>query len=186
MMSSAWSVFVVVLTVLNTLAAVWLLVWMRKRRGESDRTTDTTGHVWDGDLREYNNPLPRWWLWLFVITVIFAVGYAFLYPTLGNSRGALGWTGRGQWQEMQADQERRTQAMLARFADRSSEELARDPAAPLGGDVGALAFDAESGLENSAFFLCGGENLVKRLKRALFMGGASMRSIRSDVFSPGA
>lgn len=63
---------------------------------------------------------------------------------------------------------------------------ALDPAAPLGGDVAALALDAESGLENSAFFLCGGENLVKRLKRALFMGGASMRSIRSDVFSPGA
>jgi cytochrome c oxidase cbb3-type subunit 3 len=129
MMSSGWSVFVVVLTVLNTLAAVWLLVWMRKRRGESDRTSDTTGHVWDGDLREYNNPLPRWWLWLFVITVIFAVGYAILYPTLGNTRGALGWTGHRQWADMQAEQERRTQAMLARFAGQSSEELARDPAA---------------------------------------------------------
>lgn len=129
MMSSGWSIFVVVLTVLNTVAAVWLLVWMRKKRGESDTTTDTTGHTWDGDLREYNNPLPRWWLWLFVGSVIFAVVYAVLYPTLGNSRGTLGWTQQGQWTEMQAEQERRTQAMLARFADRSSEELARDPAA---------------------------------------------------------
>lgn len=129
MMSSGWSIFVVVLTVLNTLAAVWLLVWMRKRRGESDRTTDTTGHVWDGDLREYNNPLPRWWLWLFVGSVIFAAAYAVLYPTLGGSRGVLGWTQQGEWVEMQAEQERRSQAMLARFADRSSAELAMDPAA---------------------------------------------------------
>lgn len=129
MMSSGWSILVVGLTVLNTVAAVWLLVWMRKRRGETERTTDTTGHVWDGDLREYNNPLPRWWLWLFVITVAFAVGYAILYPTLGNARGTLGWTREKQWADMQAGQERRTQAMLARFQGRSSDELARDPTA---------------------------------------------------------
>jgi cytochrome c oxidase cbb3-type subunit 3 len=92
MLSSGLNLFVVALTVLNTVAAVWLLVWMRKRRGESQRTEDTTGHVWDEDLREYNNPLPRWWLWLFVLSVLFAIAYAVLYPTLGNSRGALGWT----------------------------------------------------------------------------------------------
>lgn len=92
MLSSGVNLFVVVLTVLNTVAAVWLLMWMRKRRGESQRTEDTTGHVWDEDLREYNNPLPRWWLWLFVLSVVFAVAYAVLYPTLGNSKGTLGWT----------------------------------------------------------------------------------------------
>jgi ferredoxin-NADP reductase/ferredoxin len=62
---------------------------------------------------------------------------------------------------------------------------ALDPNAPFGGDLTALALDAESGLEHSAFFLCGGENLVKRLKRELFMRGASLRMIRSDVFTPG-
>ena len=45
-----------------------LLWWMRKRSHEEARTTDTTGHTWDGDLREYNNPLPRWWLWTFLLS----------------------------------------------------------------------------------------------------------------------
>lgn len=42
---------------------------------------ETTGHVWDGDLQEYNNPLPRWWLWGFYATVVFALVYWLLYPT---------------------------------------------------------------------------------------------------------
>ncbi|MGA0800300.1 MAG: cbb3-type cytochrome c oxidase N-terminal domain-containing protein, partial [Steroidobacteraceae bacterium] len=129
MLSSGVNLFVVVLTVLNTAAAVLLLVWMRKRRGESQRTEDTTGHVWDGDLKEYNNPLPRWWLWLFVLSVVFSIAYAFLYPTLGNSRGSLGWTQIKQWEELQAEQEKQAQVILAKFADRAPDELAGDPQA---------------------------------------------------------
>jgi cytochrome c oxidase cbb3-type subunit 3 len=128
-MSPAVSIFIIVLTVLNTVAAVWLLVWMRKRRGEAERTSDTTGHVWDGDLREYNNPLPRWWLWLFVLSVVFAVVYVALYPGLGNMRGVLGWSQVKEWQQMQAQQERQAQTILARFAERDPLELAAEPAA---------------------------------------------------------
>jgi len=128
-MSPAVSAFIIILTVLNTVAAVGLLIWMRKRRGESDRTSDTTGHVWDGDLREYNNPLPRWWLWLFVLSVLFAVVYVALYPGLGGIRGALGWSQVRQWEEMQAQQERQAQTILARFTGRDPLELAGDPAA---------------------------------------------------------
>lgn len=59
--------------------------------------------------------------------------------------------------------------------------------APRGGDVAALALEAEAPrVSRSAFFLCGGENLVNRLKRDLFMSGASLKAIRSDVFSPAA
>jgi cytochrome c oxidase cbb3-type subunit 3 len=128
-MSPAVSAFIVILTVLNTLAAVGLLVWMRKRRGEAARTSDTTGHVWDGDLRELNNPLPRWWLWLFVLSVLFAVVYVALYPGLGGFRGALGWSQVKQWEQMQAQQERQAQTILARFAGRDPLELSADPSA---------------------------------------------------------
>lgn len=129
MMSSGMSLFVAGAAILNTIAAVALLVWMRKRRGEAKQTSDTTGHVWDGDLREYNNPLPRWWLWLFVLSVIFAVVYAVLYPALGNARGSLGWSQVDQWEQLQAEQERTAQRVLAVYAGRSSDQLARDPAA---------------------------------------------------------
>lgn len=128
-MSPAVSAFIIILTVLNTVAAVLLLVWMRKRRGEAARTSDTTGHVWDGDLREYNNPLPRWWLWMFVLSVVFAVVYVALYPGLGDLRGALGWTQVKQWEQMQAQQEIQAQTILARFAGRDPLDLAGDPAA---------------------------------------------------------
>lgn len=48
---------------------------------QSTGTVETTGHAWDGDLQEYNNPLPRWWLWCFYGTIVFSVIYWFLYPS---------------------------------------------------------------------------------------------------------
>ncbi|PIE82854.1 MAG: cytochrome C oxidase subunit III [Candidatus Contendobacter odensis] len=50
---------------------------------------ETTGHAWDSDLQEYNNPLPRWWLWCFYGTVVFAVLYWFLYPSWPVGKGWL-------------------------------------------------------------------------------------------------
>ena len=125
-MSSGISLFIVIGTILNVIGAMWLLLAMRKRGGESGTTSDTTGHVWDGDLREYNNPLPRWWLWLFILSTVFSIGYVILYPGMGNARGALGWSQKSQFDAMQAEQEKKTQAMLAQFAGRSSLELSQD------------------------------------------------------------
>jgi cytochrome c oxidase cbb3-type subunit 3 len=71
-MSSAWSLYIIVLVLINVAGALWLLWWTRRRKGVE---AETTGHVWDGDLTEYNNPLPRWWLWLFYVTVAFAAVY---------------------------------------------------------------------------------------------------------------
>ena len=128
-MSSGLSLYVVIGTILNIVAAVWLLLAMRKRPSESTTTSDTTGHVWDGDLREYNNPLPRWWLWLFVLSVIYSIGYLVVYPGMGNAKGTFGWSQKSQFEAMQAEQEKKSQAMLAQFAGRSAEELSTDPRA---------------------------------------------------------
>ena len=58
----------------------------------------TTGHEWDG-VRELNTPLPRWWLWLFYLTIAFSLVYWFLYPALplasSFTGGLLGWSSRG-------------------------------------------------------------------------------------------
>ena len=60
---------------------------------------ETTGHEWDG-IRELNNPLPRWWLWTFYFTIIWAIGYAIAYPSIPllttNTKGLLGVTNRGE------------------------------------------------------------------------------------------
>ena len=128
-MSPGLSAFVIVLTTLNIAGAVWLMLSMRRRGHEDAKSTETTGHVWDGDLGEYNNPLPRWWLWLFFISVAFAVAYLFLYPGLGNYAGRLGWTSVNQHEALQRESEAQAQKLLARFDGKSVVELRNDPQA---------------------------------------------------------
>src|SRR5687767_7582681 len=123
-MSNAWSYYVIAIVVLNVAGAVWLLWWTAKRRGPQE--ADTTGHVWDEDLTEYNKPLPRWWLWLFVLTVLFAIVYLALYPGLGNLSGRLGWTQAGQHRAEVAAAEAMYNARLARFAGMDVPALSRN------------------------------------------------------------
>jgi cytochrome c oxidase cbb3-type subunit III len=124
-MSSFWSGWIILLTVANIIAAVWLL-WITSRTSPGEQASDTTGHVWDGDLREYNNPLPRWWLWLFYLTVVFSIIYLVLYPGLGNFQGVLGWSQTGQYQEEVARVEATQQEFFARFDGMELAALARD------------------------------------------------------------
>ena len=129
-MSTGLSLFIIVLTTLNIAGACWLMLAMRKRKaGESGPSAETTGHVWDGDLGEYNNPLPRWWLWMFFISVAFAIVYLALYPGFGNFAGNLGWTSAKQHAEIQQASEAQAQQVFARFKGKSIEELRADPVA---------------------------------------------------------
>ena len=126
-MSPGLSVFIIVLTTLNVVGAMWLMLAMRKRTGSKPGAgADTTGHVWDGDLAEHNNPLPRWWLWMFYISVAFAVGYLILYPGFGSYTGRLGWTSANQHAELQRSAEAQAQQIFARFNDQSITELRDD------------------------------------------------------------
>jgi cytochrome c oxidase cbb3-type subunit III len=124
-MSSFWSGWIILLTVANIVAAVWLL-WITSRTSPDEKASDTTGHVWDGDLKEYNNPLPRWWLWLFYLTVVFSIIYLVLYPGLGNFQGVLGWSQTGQYQEEVARVQATQQEFFARFDGMELAALARD------------------------------------------------------------
>ena len=125
-MSSFWSGWIIVLTVANIIGAVWLL-WWTSRMTPEEKATETTGHVWDGDLKEYNNPLPRWWLWLFYLTVGFSIIYLVLFPGLGNFQGVLGWSQTGQYQAERERMDERQQAFFGRFAEMDLTQLAEDP-----------------------------------------------------------
>ena len=123
----AWSIYVAVLTALSLLACLWLL-WVASRR--TDMAEDnSTGHVWDEDLREMNNPLPRWWMWLFILTIVFSAVYLAFYPGLGSYAGTLNWTSQ---KEFEAEQEKAVAAMqpvYARFGNMPAAQLAQEPQA---------------------------------------------------------
>ena len=135
-MSTGWSIFIIVLTVGNILGCVWLLWWTSRSR-PSQTMTETTGHTWDGDLQELNNPLPRWWLWLFYITIIFSGVYLILYPGLGNYEGTLGWTQEKRYEEESARIEARQAEFYAQFDGMSVTALAQNDEAM---DVGNRIF----------------------------------------------
>jgi len=73
-----------------------------RKPAASGGESETSGHIWDEDLKEYNNPLPRWWIWLFYLTILFGLGYLVLYPGLGSFGGTLGWTQLKQLEEENA------------------------------------------------------------------------------------
>ncbi|MES2952457.1 MAG: cytochrome-c oxidase, cbb3-type subunit III [Pseudomonadota bacterium] len=126
--SDFWSVYVAGITVVSILACL-LLLWFSGKAKAMTADDNTTGHVWDGDLREMNNPLPRWWAWLFVITVVFGFAYLALYPGLGSYKGTLGWTQLGQLKTEVEAGEREAAPLYARFAAMKADDIARDPQA---------------------------------------------------------
>ena len=130
-MTSGWSLFIILVTLVYIVGCVWLLRWTAKPKsaGEKIGGGADTGHVWDKDLREYNNPLPSWWLTLFYITIVFAIGYVVLYPGLGSFAGLKGWTSSGQYQAERAAAEAKANAYLAQFASMTVPQLAADPKA---------------------------------------------------------
>ncbi|MCG6872790.1 MAG: cytochrome-c oxidase, cbb3-type subunit III [Gammaproteobacteria bacterium] len=94
--SGYWSWFITVPTVAGI---VWLLFFTRSQSKSGSTDGETTGHVWDEDLQEYNNPLPLWWRNLFYLTIAFGVVYLALYPGLGSFPGLLGWTSKGEYED---------------------------------------------------------------------------------------
>lgn len=97
--SGFWSWFIIITTVLSIVGLLWLIRWMSGGKRVPGEKVETMGHVWDEDLAELNNPLPRWWLIKFYITLVFGAVYLALYPGLGTFKGLLGWTEIGQYEQ---------------------------------------------------------------------------------------
>lgn len=126
-----WSVYVIGLTAITIIASTWLLWVTSKKRNSSDtqNSTETTGHVWDGDLTEYNKPLPRWWINLFYLTIVFAIGYLIWYPSADKVEGKGNWSSKSQHDADKAKADAKLQAMFARFDGQGIDAIARDPQA---------------------------------------------------------
>jgi len=131
-----WGIYVAVLTIVSIAACAIMLYAMGRMRvaKRPGGDSDTTGHVWDEDLREYNNPLPRWWMWLFYITIAFGLAYVVLYPGLGAVPGVLGWTSNGEYTSERKEVDDTVRPLYAKYLAMDVERVAADPSAQAMGE----------------------------------------------------
>ncbi|MGB4345422.1 MAG: cytochrome-c oxidase, cbb3-type subunit III [Burkholderiaceae bacterium] len=129
--SGFWSIYITVLTVLG-IAGCALLLWSQstvKIDIPANGEAETTGHVWDEGLSELNNPMPRWWMWLFYITIVFGVIYLALYPGLGTYAGKLGWTSQNEYEAEIKVADAEYGPLFEKFEKTDLKVLAADPQA---------------------------------------------------------
>ena len=124
--SDFWHLYIALLTLVSIVACALFLKSQSVRKAGP---LETTGHQWDGDLAEYNNPLPRWWSWLFYLTIVFSLAYLVLYPGLGSWRGTLGWSQVGQLREEQQAAEQQFGPLYRKFAALDVAVLSKNPEA---------------------------------------------------------
>jgi cytochrome c oxidase cbb3-type subunit 3 len=101
-----------------------------KKNQDSQKQQETTGHTWDG-ISEYNIPAPRWWLIVWIICIIWSVGYWFFYPTWptpsGNSKGSLNWSQQSQLLESQKEIDSKRSVYLKKIAKMNLKEIQKNP-----------------------------------------------------------
>ncbi|WP_165010321.1 cytochrome-c oxidase, cbb3-type subunit III [Neisseria yangbaofengii] len=136
--SNFWNIYIAAIVLLSFIGLAWLLfsqnVVKQPKKGEE---VQTTGHEWDG-IEEYNNPLPRWWFWLYVLTWVFGAVYLVLYPGVGDWKGILNWTSHNQYEKEVAKANEQYQPLYAKFAKMPIEKVAKDPQAQ---QIGKNMFD---------------------------------------------
>lgn len=134
-MSLGWNIFVIALIALNIFGCAWLLLANRNVRIDPTQKGLGTGHDFDG-IEELNNPLPAWWTWLFVATIVFSIIYLVLYPGLGSFGGVLGWSSTKQYQAEVERAEERYGPIFDRYAAIPIADLVDEPQAlEMGGRI---------------------------------------------------
>lgn len=122
--SSFWDIYIAVISVASIIACGVFLKMQSVRKAVE---AETSGHTWDEDLIEYNKPLPRWWAWLFYITIVFSLVYLVLYPGLGSYQGILGWSQVGQLEEETRAANAAFAPLYEKFAAQEVSALAANP-----------------------------------------------------------
>lgn len=121
-MQNFWSYWIVGLTLTNIVGVVFLLFWTSKQSPENVLDHESCGHSYDG-IEELNQPLPKWWLNLFFLTIIFALIYLAFFPGLGAYKGILNWSAEKQWTNEVEQADNHYAAIYAQYAKMPIEEL---------------------------------------------------------------
>jgi cytochrome c oxidase cbb3-type subunit 3 len=124
--SAFWNWFIIAGAAGGIIAMFWLNHWMSEPKRKTEEKPKPMGHVWDEDLQELNNPLPRWWLNLFYITLVFGVVYLALYPGLGTYAGAFGWTSTGQYDKEIAAANKQYNPLYEKYLKQDLLQVAAD------------------------------------------------------------
>jgi cytochrome c oxidase cbb3-type subunit III len=127
--SEGWGLYVALIALISIIGCGVFLKSCSTKRAASGKQVDTTGHIWDEDLTEWNNPLPRWWMWLFYLTIVFSLAYLVLYPGLGNYQGYLNWSSRGEYEGEQAHAKAAYGPVFEKFLAQDLKTVAADPQA---------------------------------------------------------
>ena len=135
-MSTGWSIYVIALVVLNLVGLWALLAWTSRRRPGDPRPEDTS-HVWDGDITEYNKPLPRWWIIGFYLTMVWGVAYLIWYPGLGSFQGLGKWSSAG---EHDADKAKQDAVLAETFRPYDGQPISRLAGDPRAVELGRAIF----------------------------------------------
>jgi cytochrome c oxidase cbb3-type subunit 3 len=127
--SGFWSIYITVIVICGFVGLAALLFTQSKTTIKAGDQPETMGHVWDEDLEEFNNPLPRWWMVLFYLTLLFGAVYLVLYPGLGTWKGLRNWSSVGQYNEERAQAEAQFTPLYNRYLTMDLKTLAADPQA---------------------------------------------------------
>jgi cytochrome c oxidase cbb3-type subunit III len=145
--SGFWNIYIVVLTLIG-IVGCGVLLWSQSKHKivlppGAKAQNQTTGHLWDEDLTELNTPMPRWWMWLFYITIVFGLAYLVLYPGLGNYAGSLGWKSTEAYQQELKQAEADYGPLFAKYQQQDLKAVAADPQARAIGERLFLTYCAQ-------------------------------------------
>ncbi len=132
--SEWWGTAIAVVTAISILVCA-ILLWsqskVKVKIGSDGKPlpAETTGHVWDETLMEQNNPLPKWWMWLFYLTLIYSIGYLVVYPGFGAYQGKFGWSQTGAYDKEMKDGEAQYGPLFNKFLNTDVALVAKDPQA---------------------------------------------------------
>ncbi len=127
--SEFWHYYIAAITIAGIIFSLWVLSSQTTKKLAEGEQAELMVHTWDGDLQELNNPLPRWWMWLFYSLVFFGIGYLVLYPGMGKYAGTLGWSSFKEWKDDKEAVDAEFDKVMAPFKSQDLMAVAADPKA---------------------------------------------------------